>query len=393
MRRLLLIILLAAESSSGASRVRTGADRLLEEPYWKILSGKRIGLITNASGVDSNLQSTAEILWSHPQVRLTALFGPEHGVWSAAQAGEVVAGSDRTFSLYGETRRPTPEMLKDVDILIYDIQETGTRFYSYISTLFESLKAAAEKGIPLIVLDRPNPLRGDRVEGPVLEESWRSFVGIFPMPIRYGMTPGELASFFNSEAKIGCDLTIVPMKGWRRSQWYDETGLTWVLPSPNMPTLDTATVYPGMCLIEGTNLSEGRGTTRPFELFGAPWLDSQKVVKRLSSMKIPGVRFRAQAFTPTFSKYSGELCHGIQVHVTDRNVFEPVVTALHILSAVQYIHTYRLLFNDSNFDRLAGNSWIRESLRSRVPVQQISRRWQQDLAEFKKKREKYLLYR
>ena len=373
--------------------VETGADRLFEASYFRWIEGKRVGLITNPSGVDSRLVPTVDLLTKQSGVELVALFGPEHGLDGQAQAGESVSSNPAASSLYGKTRSLTPDMLQNVDVLLYDIQDVGARFYTYISTLFESMKTAAQTGIPLVVLDRPNPIDATRVEGPVLESGYESFVGIYPLPIRYGLTVGELAMLFNHEAHIGCDLRIVPIQGWKRSQWYEQTDLHWILPSPNMPRITTAAVYPGLGLIEGTNLSEGRGTTLPFELMGAPWFNSRKLTDQLNQMKLGGVHFRPQAFTPTFSKYKGELCRGIQVHILDRDLFQPLPVVLHILAKVLKSHPGKLQFKEKAFDRLAGNSWIREGLLRGQSVDEIVKRWQPSLEEFKQKREKYLLYR
>ncbi|MFQ5737661.1 MAG: exo-beta-N-acetylmuramidase NamZ domain-containing protein [Acidobacteriota bacterium] len=373
------------------AQVQTGADRLFEQPYLSWIQGKRVGLITNQTGIDRQFQSTIDRLSRQPGVELTAIFAPEHGIQGSRQAGRAIERSGRIYSLYGAERAPTPEMLRDVDVLLYDIQDVGCRFYTFTSTLLESMKAAARSGIPLIVLDRPDPIGGNHLEGPPVEAALASFVGIEGLPIRYGLTPGELAGMLNKERQLGCRLKIVPLKGWRRGLWFDQTGLAWILPSPNMPTLGTATVYPGLCLIEGTNLSEGRGTTRPFELVGAPWLRSGELAERLNRLHLPGVRFRPQSFVPSFSKYRGEACQGVQIHVLNRNLFRPVETALHLLAAVRKLHPRVFEFSES-FDRLAGNSWIRPRLSQGLPVEQIIRKWQHSLREFEKKRKLYLLY-
>lgn len=372
--------------------VRVGADRILADPYRNWISGKKVGLITNQTGVDSRLQSTAQKLIEDPEVQLVALFAPEHGLLGSAQAGQKIENSPRAYSLYGSTRAPTPEMLKDVEVLLYDIQDVGARFYTYISTLAESLKAAAREEIPFVVLDRPTPIGGHRVEGPVLEAGFESFVGIYRLPIRYGMTAAEIAGFLNQEADIGADLKVVSVEHWSREHWFDDTGLVWVPPSPNMPTVTTATVYPGMCLIEGTNLSEGRGTTRPFEWIGAPWLSSARLTEKLNRLELPGVLFRPQAFTPTFSKYEGQLCYGLQVHVTDRSRFDPILTLLHLLAAVRELHPDRFSFVDASFDRLMGNSWVRGMLLDGKSPKEIQAKWEPELAAFRERRQAYLLY-
>lgn len=374
-----------------AQPVSTGADRLLEPPYRTWLEGRRVGVITNQTGVNRQFVPTVEILEAEPTITVTALFAPEHGLSGHAQAGEKLESTAQVYSLYGRRRSPTPDMLSEVDLLIYDIQDVGARFYTYISTLYGSMKAAAAAGIPVIVLDRPNPIGGRRVEGPVLESGSESFVGIHRIPIRYGMTAGELARLFNQEAQLGADLRIVPLQGWKRDQWFDATGLPWIPPSPNMPTLDTATVYPGFCLLEGTNLSEGRGTTRPFEWVGAPWLEAEKLAEHLNRMPLPGVHFRPQSFTPTFSKYQGQLCRGVQVHVVDRETFRPVETAVYLLAAVRRRHPERFVIHEG-FDRLAGNSWMRRELVQGTNADAITSRWREELAEFRRLRVKYLLY-
>jgi uncharacterized protein YbbC (DUF1343 family) len=371
--------------------VRVGAERLFEKKYFEWIKGKRVGLITNPTGVDSRLELTADRLAAQPGTTLTALFAPEHGLSGAAQAGEQVTSTTAIYSLYGQNPGPTAEMLGNVDVLVYDIQDVGVRFYTYLSTLFETMRSAAAKGIPLIVLDRPNPIDARRVQGVMLESGRESFVGIYRMPIRYGMTVGELAQLMNAEAHLGCDLHVVPVKGWKRSHWFDKTRLQWILPSPNMPTLGTATVYPGTCLIEGTNLSEGRGTTRPFELFGAPWLDSKRVADSLNRLGLKGVYFRPQAFTPTFSKYKDQLCQGIQVHVLDRDDFQPIEATLHVIEQIMKLQPGSLEFN-SAFDRLTGTSQVREALLKGDSVAAIEKSWEPDLKEFMKIRKKYLLY-
>jgi uncharacterized protein YbbC (DUF1343 family) len=383
---------LFTDQGLGADQVRTGADQILREPYYSWIKGKRVGLITNQTGVNSRLESLISILEDRPNIRLTALFGPEHGIEGGLQAGQKVAHSQNVFSLYGDHRAPTTAMLTEVDVLVYDIQDIGARFYTYISTLYECMQAAAEQRIPFIVLDRPNPLGGIRTEGPVLKKGFESFVGIYPISIRYGMTAGELALFLCAETGLDLELKVVPLCGWDRSQWFDETGLEWLAPSPNIPTLKAATLYPGFCLIEGTNLSEGRGTTQPFELIGAPWLNAAELARRLNNLRIPGTRFRPQSFTPSFSKYQGERCKGVQIHVLDRALFEPIPTALYLLRETMSLHPEKLRFRSAHFDRLVGNRWIRNRLLQRASVASIVAQWKQSLDNFKTKRLRYLLY-
>ena len=383
-----LLVSLAAAPCSG---ILTGVDRLQQSPYREWLEGKRIGLVTNHTGVNCRLESTETIISEIPDARLTALFAPEHGIRGTSQAGREIVSRGIVYSLYGKQRTPSVEMLDEVDVLVFDIQDVGARFYTYISTMLESMKAAARDGIPFVVLDRPVPIDGERVEGPVLEKGLESFVGSFQLPIRYAMTPGELARLMNSQLKLRAQLDVVPLKGWKRTHWFDETGLTWIPPSPNMATLETASIYPGFCLIEGTNLSEGRGTTHPFELVGAPWLNNDELVQRLNRLDLPGVRFRAQDFAPWFSKYQGETCHGIQIHITNRSAFQPIKTVLHFLSEVIRLHPSEFQFR-TGFDRLAGNSWIQLELSKGTRPWEIQTRWQPQLRRFLELRKRFLLY-
>ena len=287
-------------------------------------------------------------------------------------------------------------MLQQVDLLVYDIQDIGARFYTFISTLAHVLDAAAEHTIPVCVLDRPNPINGLGVEGPLLQPGYESFVGIGRLPIRHGMTVGELARFFCDERGLDVELHISEMTGWQRDNWYDDTGLPWVMPSPNMPTLDTATVYPGTCLIEGTNVSEGRGTTRPFELLGAPWIDAEDLATQLSNQDLPGVRFRPAHFLPMFSKHQEELCHGIRLYVLDRNAFQPVATGIAILCLIQRLHPEHLKWRQwgepYSIDRLAGSADLRTQVNAGTPWQEIVDSWQTELASFRGSLNKWLLY-
>jgi uncharacterized protein YbbC (DUF1343 family) len=297
------------------------------------------------------------------------------------------------YSLYGENRRPTPEILKGVEVLLFDIQDVGVRFYTYISTMGEGMAAAADKGIPFVVLDRPNPVTAGIVEGRMLDfPSLKSFVGAFPIPIRYGLTVGELALYVRDILIKSADLKVVRMKNYHRSLWYDQTGLPWVAPSPNIPTPTTATVYPGMCLIEGTNMSEGRGTTQPFELIGAPWIDGLKLAHELNALKLAGVLFRPAYFTPTVSKYQGENCQGVQVHVTDRLRFRPVEAALHIVTLVRRKYPSQFRWRESAFDRLSGSEDVRLAVESGNAVEQVMAAWQEGRKEFESARRRHLLY-
>lgn len=384
--------------------VRTGLDVLLSKMP-SILKNRKVGLITNPTGVTRNLKHVADVFHEHPDIKLVALYGPEHGLRGDFGEGQFVKSyvDERTglqvHSLYGPTEKPSPEMLGNVDVLVFDIQDAGARFFTYISTLSYAMKAAAEVGIPFIVLDRPNPINGVSVEGNILDPKFKSFVGLHPIPIRHGMTVGELAQLFNEESKIKADLTVVKMKNWHRNMWYDETGLIWVQPSPNIPTLDAATVYLGTCFFEGTNVSEGRGTTKPFELIGAPWIDGVKLSSELNSKKeLPGVLFRTAYFSPAFSKYTREPCCGVQVHVINRAVFKPVETSLHMITAIAKLHPNHFQWikpqpdQPHYFDLLAGTNRIRRMLERGVLVEEIVGGWLKELPQFIREREKYLLY-
>ncbi|MDI6845963.1 MAG: DUF1343 domain-containing protein [Candidatus Saccharicenans sp.] len=403
--------------------VRPGVEVFLEKKL-DLVRGKRVGLITNPSGVDRNLRSTAWLLKENPEVHLVALYGPEHGVRGNAQAGEYVPFyfdekfQLPVFSLYGQSFRPAPGMLKNIDeymrsfdiqetgkipekgmienveVMIFDIQDVGTRVYTYIATMAYAMEACAEQGIEFIVLDRPNPITGTIIEGTVLQyPEFSSFVGLYPIPQRHGLTVGELAILFNELfLKKKARLTVVPMEGWRRDMWFDQTGLPWVMPSPNMPTLETAVVYPGQVYLEGTNVSEGRGTTRPFELFGAPWIDGNELSARLNALELPGVRFREAWFTPYFSKYQGQLCGGCQLHVTDRQSFHPFLTSLWIIATIRNMYPEKFAFYPDYFDRIMGNSRVRQDLEAGKSPAEIVRELQLQLEEFERLRKPYLLY-
>ena len=408
---LVLVLVLSTVSAAMAKndkekknkKFRLGIEVLLQDQI-DLIKDKRVGLITNPTGVDQNVTSIVDLLFNNPDVNLTALYGPEHGVRGSAQAGAYVEQytDEKTglpvYSLYGKTKKPTPEMLSNVDVLLFDIQDVGTRFYTYIYTMALAMEAAKENNIPIIVLDRPNPISGTKVEGPVLEDKYSSFIGEYPIPVRHGMTVGELAKLFNSEFGIGTDLTVVEMEGWKRNKYYDETPLEWVLPSPNMPTLETAIVYPGAALIEGTNVSEGRGTTKPFELIGAPFINSDNLAAKLNSYKLPGVTFRAASFIPTFSKHANVLSHGIQIHVTDRNSYKPFETGLYIVKTIHDMYPNDFQFRTpsaagiSFFDNLVGNGSIRADIEAGKSVEEMKAAWQSGLDQFNEVREKYLLY-
>ncbi|ASS92598.1 exo-beta-N-acetylmuramidase NamZ domain-containing protein [Peribacillus simplex] len=380
-------------------KVSPGIEVLLKDEK-NVLSGKKVGLITNPTGIDSKLTSIVDLLNDDPDINLTALFGPEHGVRGDAQAGASVEYyiDEKTglpvYSLYGKTKKPTPEMLKDVEVLVFDIQDVGTRYYTYIYTMAYAMEAAKENDIPFIVLDRPNPQGGESVDGPVLEPEFSSFVGLYPIPLKHGMTVGELATLFNKEFKIGADLRVIKMKGWKRDMDYDDTGLPFVLPSPNMPTVSTTFVYPATGLIEGTNVSEGRGTTKPFELIGAPYINSDELAGKLNALRLPGVKFRAASFTPTFSKHAGKLSHGVEIYITDREEFKAVPTGLHIIKTIQDLYPGDFEFlAANNFNLLIGNGWVMSRIEEGSSVNEIMKEYQVKQDAFKKVRKNYLLYK
>jgi uncharacterized protein YbbC (DUF1343 family) len=384
-------------------KVRFGIDVLLKEKI-DLLEGKRIGLVTNHTGVTSALEWTVDALHRHPKVRLVCLYGPEHGIRGDVQdALKIDSFMDsrtglQVHSLYGEHTKPTPNMMKEIDAFVFDIQEVGARYYTYIATMNRCMEAASEQDKEFFVLDRPNPITGTAVEGNILEERYRSFVGERPIPIRHGMTMGELARMFNEEYDIGCKLTVIKAEGWKREMWYDETGLPWVMPSPNLPTLETAVVYPGTCLFEGVNISEGRGTTRPFEMIGAPWIDGFKLTDKLKEEGLPGVVFRGLHFIPTVGKFAGEVCGGVQLHVCDRRRFKPVLTALTMFRKIMDLFPSSIEFRkgwrdeDYSFDLLAGTDSIRRGLIEGKEPRDIEAGWDKELRSFLKSRRKYLLY-
>jgi len=387
--------------------MKLGVDILFESKL-SLLDGARVGLIVNPSSVTQQFQHSADLFHQHPQIKLTALFGPQHGIRGETQDNmiEWQTFHDRktalpAYSLYGETRKPTPEMLADVDILVFDIQDVGTRVYTFIYTMALAMEAARECSKRFVVLDRPNPIGGVQVEGNLLEPEFRSFVGMFPIPMRHGMTIGELALMFNRDFGIGCELEIVKMEGWRRAMWYKNTHLPWVMPSPNMPTLDTAVVYPGSVMLEGTTVSEGRGTTRPFEIIGAPYIDPDGLIEELRKDNLPGIVFRPLHFQPTFHKFAGELCGGIQLHITDRNVFKPVITGVAIISAIRRLNIdrfewkqppYEYVYDKLPFDVINGGSRLREQIEAGTRMSDIEQSWRTGLTEFTEHRESYLLY-
>ena len=382
--------------------VQYGLDRLLAEGH-PGLKGKRIGLITNHTGIDVRLRSNIDLLHQHPDFNLVALFGPEHGVRGNAAAGEHVDSytDARTglpvYSLYGDSRRPSSESLADIEALVFDILDCGCRYYTFVYTMAYTMQAAAAHGISYFVLDRPNPITGMQVEGNVLKMGFESFVGYYPIPMRHGLTVGELAKLFNDEFGIGCNLQVVPMSGWQRSMWWDQTGNPWVMPSPNLPTPEVSLVYAGTCLFEGTNLSEGRGTTKPFQIIGAPWVVAVDWAEALNDLGLGGIIFRQTYFTPTFSKHQGLLCGGVELHITDRDIFCPTLVALEMIAVVRklYPHSFAWLEPSNGryfFDLLAGTDQLRLDLERGVAPAEIVAGWEEELNAFVAVSNSYLIY-
>jgi len=384
-------------ASLAAAPFRTGLD-VLQATGLADLRGKRVGVVTNHTGLDRSLRSLPEIVGAADGVTLAAVFGPEHGVTGAVAAGDGVKGGVDprlgvpVHSLYGEVRRPTREMLAGIDVLLYDMQDAGSRAYTYLSTLKEVLAAAGESRVEVWVLDRPSPCGVDAYEGPVLEPGRESFVGCHAVPLRPGLTVGEFARMVNEESALGASLRVIAMEGYRRDMHLESTGLVWIAPSPNIPTVDTALVYAGTVLIEGTNLSEGRGTTRPFQLIGAPWLDGRRIVETLGAAGLPGCALRAATFTPWDSKHEGKECGGVEVHVTDRRALRPVALVTALLLAVVRTHPDQFQFKKETFDRLAGTSKMREAIEKGAPLEEIVESWRPGLEEYAARRGKYLLY-
>jgi uncharacterized protein YbbC (DUF1343 family) len=382
-----------------------GSDRLLASTA---LDGKRVGLVCNPASVDRELRHVADRVAAVPGPRLTALFGPQHGFRSDVQDNmiETRHAQDEVrrvpvYSLYSEVREPTPAMLRDLDVLVIDLQDVGVRIYTYIYTMANCLMAARKQGLKVIVCDRPNPIGGAQVEGPVLVPGWESFVGMYPIPMRHGMTIGEIARLFNDHFGIGADLEVVAMEGWRRDMYFDATGLTWIISSPNIPTFDTTTVYPGGVLFEGTNVSEGRGTTRPFELVGAPWVVAERFADAMNRRELPGVFFRPALFEPTFHKHARRRCAGCQVHVRDRWTFRPVESGVALIEAFRAASPdqfgwknppYEYEFHKMPIDCLAGSSELREQIDADVPAREIARSWEAPVEAFMRIRERFLLY-
>jgi len=389
------------------NKISVGADILISKEL-NLLKGKKLGIVTNHTAILSNGTHLVDSLANIPGIQITALFGPEHGIRGDAPAGEKIeSGVDaktgiKVFSLYGKISKPTKEMLQDVDLLIFDIQDIGARFYTYISTLFKVLQAAAENNIPIIVLDRPNPINGLYVDGPIRKDSLSSFVGIAPIPVTHGMTVGELAKLFAGEKYIGKELnpklTIIKIENWNREKYFDNYSFPWVNPSPNIPSVDAEIVYPGTCFIEGTNLSEGRGTPEPFLTIGAPFVNSEKLIKELKSLKIKGIELLPVKFTPvdikgkaTNPKFKDQECNGIKIKVTNRKAFSSVKFGIQLISTLHKLYPNDIKIT-SFFDKLTGDGIIKEKILANAPPEDIIKMWQKELNSFIKTRKQYLLY-
>ena len=387
--------------------VRIGIERLIEEDR-SLVTGARVALVSNPASIDRGFRHAAEMLGEDPRIELVALFGPQHGFRSDLQDNMIETPHARDerrripiYSLYSETREPTPEMLRDIDVLVVDLQDVGTRVYTYIYTMANCMRAAARHGVRVVVCDRPNPVGGLAIEGAILRPECVSFVGQFPIPLRHGMTIGELARLFNQEFSIGAALDVVPLDGWQRRMYFDETGLPWVIPSPNLPTLDSAIVYPGAVLFEGTMLSEGRGTTRPFELIGAPWIDGESLASAMNARGLPGVHFRATFFEPTFQKHAKQTCGGCQLHVTDRGAFQPVRTAVELIDGFKRQNPSAFAWRQPPYeyehdkwpiDILYGSDGLRTTIDSGGDLAPLIASWKAAEEAFRKTREKYLMY-
>jgi len=374
--------------------VMTGLDVLRSQGF-ALLQGKRVGLITNHTGRARDGAAAIDLLHDAKNVKLVALFGPEHGIRGVLDANVPAETDARTglpiHSLYGDTRRPTAAMLEGIDTLVIDLQDIGVRFYTYMTTMAFAMEEAAKRKVPVVVLDRPNPVNGYQVEGPLLDKTELSFIGYFPMPIRHGMTIGELARLFNGENKIGAELTVVPLKNWRRDDWYDDTGLPWINPSPNMRNLNQATLYPGIGAIEYSNISVGRGTDTPFEQVGAPWIDGVRLAELLNARKVPGIRFYPVRFTPAASKFSGEECQGVFMVVTDRAALRPVRVGLEIAGALQKL--YGSQFDLEASYRLLGSKESIARIRSGDDPAAVAASWAAAESRWRLMRSQYLLYR
>lgn len=388
-------------------KVGLGLERALKNAS-QILGKERIGLICNQASVDHNFDHAADLFFANEKINLTTLFGPQHGIRGDVQDNmiETVHTVDAItglpiYSLYSETREPTEEMLQNLDTLIFDLQDVGCRVYTFIYTMANAMKACKKFQKKFVVLDRPNPIGGIKVEGNLLEIGHESFVGQYPIPMRHGLTVGELAKLFNEKFNIGCDLTIVKMDGWERQYYYDETDCPWVLPSPNMPTVETAVVFSGTVYFEGTQVSEGRGTTRPFEMIGAPYINSKLLADAMNSLDLNGAKFTDINFLPTFQKHSNTNCGGVFIHVLDREAFEPVITGIALVKTIHDFYKsdfkwkmppYEYVFDRNPFDVISGTMKTREQIERGISINKIKTSWEEELNRFKEMKDEYLLY-
>jgi uncharacterized protein YbbC (DUF1343 family) len=380
-------------SYTASARVQTGID-VLEAENFAPLQGKRVGFITNQTGVDSAGRRTVDVLAHAPGVKLVALFSPEHGIAGVVDAPVENSTDAATrlpvYSLFGEARRPTPEMLKDVDVLVFDVQDAGVRFYTYITTMAYCMEAAAKDRILFVVLDRPDPLGGEAIEGPMLDPERTSFTGYFPLPVRYAMTLGELARMFNAENKIGADLRVVSMEGWRRSETFGDTGIAWIAPSPNLRTPEAAFLYPGIEILQAAGVSVGRGTERPFEILGAPWIHAEELADALNARKIAGVGFAPARFTPHEAPYKDQECEGVTIHLGDAGLLRSMRMGLEISDALHRLYPQQ--FQLGKMIVLLGSQATIERLSRGDDPAEIEAGWASELDGFRRMREKYLLY-
>ena len=387
--------------------VKLGIERLLSDSK-HLLKNQRIGLICNQASVNHEFQHAADLFFEDAEINLTALFGPQHGIRGDVQDNMIETShtTDKKtnlpiYSLYSETREPTEAMLKDLDALVFDLQDVGCRVYTFIYTMANAMTACAKFGKKMFVCDRPNPINGIDIEGNLLEENYKSFVGQYQIPMRHGLTVGELARLFNDKFEIGCDLEVVEMHGWAREMYFDETDAPWVLPSPNMPTVETTIVFPATVYFEGTQVSEGRGTTKPFEVVGAPYIDADELADELAKLNLLGVIFRAVNFLPTFQKHTGKTCGGVFLHVADRKIFAPVITGIALVKTIYDLYMdefkwknppYEYVFDLNPFDVISGTDRMRNFIETGASLETIKLSWEKDVKDFQQAREKYLIY-
>ncbi|MBO0991654.1 exo-beta-N-acetylmuramidase NamZ family protein [Bacillus sp. SD088] len=381
--------------------MKIGLDVFLEKEY-QAFKEKRMGLLTNLTGVNEKLVPAIDLFHDHQDIQLTALYGPEHGIRGDAKEGEEVESSIDpytglpVYSLYGASKKPSKEMLDPVDVIVFDLQDIGSRYYTYIYSMAYVMEACAEYGNEFVVLDRPNPISGTSIEGNLVEEDVRSFVGLYPIPNRHGLTVGEIAQFYKHEMGIDCEVTVIEMEGWKRQFYYDETDLFWVPSSPNTTGLDMTILYPGTCLIEGTNISEGRGTTKPFEYIGAPYIDGYQLAKAFNQKQLPGVLARPVSYVPNVQKYQGEVCEGVQLHIVDRKSLFSLQAGLTIIELIAEMYPHDFQFRHQNgkcfFDLLAGTKKLRDII-MQGKTKEFLEGCQVQVEQFQKQREPYLLYK